>query len=399
MKRSTLYIALALLVVFIAYLQLLIDQHAKMPSLNELQDPKASMKTAAFGGGCFWSTEKDFEQLPGVIMVTSGYMGGKGEHPTYDDYADRGFREVVLVTYDANKLSYGDLVEYLIRHIDPTDDGGTFVDRGQEYVPAIYYDNPDEARVAEEVITTVDMMKVYDKPLTIKAYPSDVFWPAEDYHQDYYKKNPVHYELYRAGSGRDIFTAKHWVKMPFPSVAWGKTNPMSTSTLSAKAAPAVSTTKSVPLPAQNAWDHFVRPPLADLKKILPPLSYNVTQENGTERAFNNPYYDQHDEGIYVDIVSGEPLFSSRDKYDSGTGWPSFVKPLSKDAVIEVRENDIWGERVEIRSKIADSHLGHVFADGPRDRGGLRYCMNSAALRFIPKAEMQSQGYSEFLSDL
>ena len=142
---------------------------------------------------------------------------------------------------------------------------------------------------------------------------------------------------------------------------------------------------------------FKKPSKEELKKKLTELQFDVTQEEGTERPFQNEYWDNHEPGIYVDVVSGEPLFSSTDKFDSGTGWPSFVKPIEVANIVTKKDRRIFMSRIEVRSKHADSHLGHVFEDGPKDRGGLRYCMNSAAMRFIPKAKLAEEGYGKYLS--
>jgi len=208
------------------------------------------------------------------------------------------------------------------------------------------------------------------------------FWPAEDYHQDYADKNPVRYSFYRLASGRDAFIKKYWGDNAGQFVVSDQ---------------AVATSGQINQPSkENSWANYVKPSESELRGRLTPLQYKVTQAEGTESPFSNPY-DKNDElGIYVDVVSGEPLFSSRDKYDSGTGWPSFVKPISPEAVTLREDKKLFSTRTEVRSKFADSHLGHVFNDGPAERGGLRYCMNSASMRFIPQAEMEREGYGYLL---
>lgn len=350
-------------------------------AMQESKTSKANIptevKTAVFAGGCFWCVESDLEKLPEIISAVSGYTGGErheGEPPpTYEDYVGRGFREVVEVTYDPKKISYAALAEYVIKHSDPTDAGGSFGDRGSAYAPAIYYTNEAEKKEAERVIAEVNEKGVYEKPLAVQVLPRTEFFSAEEYHQDYYKKNPIRYNFYRTASGRDAFIKKHW----------GDDTGVSQS-----GATGVS-----------GRGDFTKPDEAALRAMLTPLQYKVTQEEGTEPPFKNEYDKNYAEGIYVDLVSGEPLFSSRDKYDSGTGWPSFVKPIAPSAVVEKVDKGFFSTRTEIRSVLADSHLGHVFPDGPKDRGGLRYCMNSAALRFVPKEKMEAEGYSDYLGSL
>ncbi|TAK57727.1 peptide-methionine (R)-S-oxide reductase [Patescibacteria group bacterium] len=340
-------------------------------------DSSVVTSTAILAGGCFWCVESDFEKLSGVLNVVSGYSGGVTASPDYKNYAQGGHREVVEVTYDTNKLSFANLVEYLIKHSDPTDAGGSFYDRGEQYAPAVYYANEAEKKSAEKVIADMNALKVYEKPLALKVLPRATFYPAEDFHQDYYKKNPLRYQYYRNASGRDAFIQKYW---------GDKAGVFSVS----------STISSKNMTNKNKWGAFVKPSETELRAKLSPLQYKVTQEEGTERAFSNEYDTNKAPGIYADIVSGEPLFSSKDKYDSGTGWPSFVKPILSDAVTFHIDNGLFTTRTEVRSRYADSHLGHVFPDGPSDRGGKRYCMNSAALRFVPKEKMVEEGYAEYI---
>lgn len=352
--------------------------HDRAQQQTPTTDPE-KQETAQFAGGCFWCVEADFEKVPGVVDVVSGYAGGTTEAPTYENYADGGHREVVLVTYDPSMVSYEALVEYLIRHIDPTDPDGSFYDRGYQYSPAVFYKTDEEKRVAEEVITRIEAMQVFTEPIAVAVEPEATFWPAEAYHQDYYQKNPIRYTYYRNGSGRDRFIKEHWDDQP-PQVIGADT---------------VSDQISKVDALHEEWNDFEKPSDEELKARLSDMQYRVTQREGTEPAFQNAYYDNKEEGLYVDVVSGEPLFSSRDKFDSGTGWPSFTRPISPNVVTEHEDRKLILPRTEIRSRYADSHLGHVFNDAPKELGGIRYCMNSAALRFVPLEELEAEGYGAY----
>jgi len=335
-------------------------------------------RTALLANGCFWCVEHDLQKVPGVIDVVSGYTGGSTENPTYENYAAAGHREVVLVTYDASRVTFGNLVEHIIKHGDPTDTQGSFGDRGLEYAPAIYVENADEEAEALRVISAVDAAGVFAEPLPLAILPRTAFFPAEEYHQDYGEKSQIRYSYYRRASGRDAFIESHWGKEA------------DTFTFSTSPEEAV-------VSKEGSWDTYHKPSLKELGMTLTALQYEVTQRDGTERPFDNPYDKVYDPGIYVDVVSGEPLFSSKDKYDSGTGWPSFTKPIFEDAVTLHEDRTFFSVRTEVRSRYADSHLGHVFDDGPKDQGGQRWCMNSAALRFVPKAEMEREGYAYLLT--
>ncbi len=338
-------------------------------------------KTALLGNGCFWCAEHDLEKVKGVTSAVSGYAGGSAANPTYENYGDSGHREVVLVTYDPSVVTYSNLVEHIIKHGDPTDAEGSFKDRGSEYVPAIYYENEAEQKEARRVIEAIDALRVFSEPLPLLVLPRTQFYKAEEYHQDYAKKNPIRYNYYRNASGRDDFIEKHWGDSADTFVV----------------PPAAALT--MPVSREQSWVSFIKPSNDVLRTTLSALQYKVTQEDGTEKAFENPYDKHFEEGIYVDIVSGEPLYFSKDKYDSGTGWPSFVKPISESVVTLREDNTLFSKRTEVRSRYADSHLGHVFDDGPPDRGGKRYCINSAALRFISKEDMNKEGYGYLLSSL
>lgn len=337
-------------------------------------------QTALFADGCFWCVEHDLEEVHGVISAVSGYGGGTTEVPTYDNYVAGGHREVVMVTYDANVVSYGNLVEHIIKHGDPTDTAGSFGDRGAAYVPAIYYESEDEKREAYRVIEEIDARHVFEEPLPLAVIPRVRFWAAEEYHQDYALKNPVRYSLYRAASGRDSFIKAHWGESANTFVV-----------------PHMSIDIAQVPSKEGAWVSYVKPHDEVLRTTLSALQYAVTQEADTEAPFTNAYDAVFTDGIYVDVVSGEPLFSSKDKFHSGTGWPSFTRPISPDAVTLTEDNTFFMKRVEVRSRYADSHLGHVFNDAPPEYGGVRYCMNSAALRFILREDMEKEGYGYLLS--
>ncbi|KKB37404.1 peptide-methionine (R)-S-oxide reductase MsrB [Bacillus thermotolerans] len=312
-----------------------------------------SLERATFAGGCFWCMVSPFDEQPGIKKVLSGYTGGATEHPTYEEVhsGETGHYEAVQITFDPTVISYESLLSRFWQQIDPTDEGGQFSDRGLPYRTAIFYHTEKQRKAAEASKAEIEASGRFHQPVATRVLPASPFYPAEEKHQGYYKKNPFHYNLYKESSGRAKFIRENWKK-------------------------------------QKSREQ--------LKEELTPLQYAVTKENATEPAFENEYWDCEEEGIYVDIISGEPLFSSTDKYDAGCGWPSFTKPLNRMELEERFDTSHGLRRIEVRTKTSDSHLGHVFDDGPGpDRA--RYCINSASLRFVPKDKLEEEGYGEFKS--
>lgn len=313
-----------------------------------------AMKTIYLAGGCFWGVEKYFSLIPGVTATEVGYANGKTDHPTYEQVCreNTGHAETVKIQYDPLKLSLPYLLEQYYAVIDPVSVNKQGNDAGIQYRTGIFYTDPADKPIIEASLR--ELQKKYRQPLAIEVEPLRQFFPAEEYHQDYLDKNPGGY-------------------CHIPQTAFEK--------------------------ARHANDpsvQYKRKSRAELQAELTPLQYEVTQNSATEQPFRNEYFDNHKRGIYVDITTGEPLFLSSDKYDSGCGWPSFTRPIDDSLIAEKQDRTHGMVRTEVRSKTGDAHLGHVFNDGPQDQGGLRYCINSASLRFIPMEDMEKEGYGRYL---
>lgn len=310
-----------------------------------------NLKEIYLAGGCFWGVEAYMSRVFGVYDVTSGYANGNTDNPTYEQVSREhtGHAETVHVLYDPERVDLQKLLSYYFNIIDPTVLNRQGNDRGEQYRTGIYFTSEEDEKVIDQVVSKEQ--ERYDDPIVTEVEPLKNFTLAEEYHQDYLEKNPNGY-----------------CHVEFDSL------------------------KSQEIPALIDSAKYPKPSDKVLKQKLTDAQYKVTQGNSTEAAFSNEYWDTFDPGIYVDVATGEPLFSSADKYDSGCGWPSFTKPIEPEVIIEKKDTSFNMVRTEVRSRMGNSHLGHVFDDGPKDKGGLRYCINSAAIKFIPEADMDAAGY-------
>lgn len=359
----------------------LIEQFA--PKNDSMQDKNIinkSYETITLAGGCFWCTEAYFQEQEGIIDAVSGYAGGEESNASYLSVAEgtTKHREAVQITYDPSVISTEKVLDIYWSHIDPTNTEGQFADKGFQYTTAIFYHNEEQEIAARDAKIRLDESGVFSEPVATEILPFTTFFKAEEYHQDYYKKASDHYERYKKGSGRAGFVEETWAK----DAAVQFLQSEQTKTMDNK-----------PTAKRNDYD-YTDQEINELLKNLDPLAYHVVAESGTESPFNNKYWDNKAEGIYVDVVTGKPLFSSTHKYDSGTGWPSFWRTIDDDSVTLHEDNSLSTTRTEVRSDAG--HVGHVFNDGPVEEGGRRFCTNSASLLFVPKEEMESKGYGKYL---
>lgn len=332
------------------------NKEIKIPNESNQSVKNKNMKEIYFAGGCFWGTEHFFKQVRGVVATEVGYANGNNSlKPTYNQVSrgNTGFTEAVKVTYDPAIVDFDLLIDLFVQTIDPTSLNRQGNDVGNQYRTGIYFTDTKDKVIIDRKLK--ELAKKHTAKIVVEAEPLRNFYDAENYHQDYLEKNPNGY----CHIGPNLFElARNANKIP--------------------------------------KQEFKRQDKKTLKEKLTPIQYDVTQNNGTERAYSNELWKEFREGIYVDITTGEPLFISSDKYDAGCGWPSFSKPINEKLIDKKVDRSLGMNRIEVRSNTGDSHLGHVFNDGPKEKGGLRYCINGASLKFIPKEEMKANGYEKYL---